>query len=346
LDLRTVIRARAPLRLGLAGGGTDLSPYCDEFGGAVLNTTIDRFAYAFISLRDDGKVVFQARDLGREEVLEAAPRLPGAALLLHRGVYERMVRDHNGGKAIAATVTTTVDAPLGSGLGASSALVVALVEAFRELLGAPLGPYDVARLAFEIERLDLGLAGGRQDQYAAAFGGINFIEFLARDRVVVNPLRVSDSARNEFESSLLICFSGRSRDTTAIIAQQAAAVADHSTRAIAAMDRLKADAVEMKTALLAGDICRMAQILNDSWSAKKMTAGGISTARIEELYKIAMANGALAGKVSGAGGGGFLMFIVPPEDRLGLLDALGAAGVSAAPVKFTDRGCETWRVRR
>jgi D-glycero-alpha-D-manno-heptose-7-phosphate kinase len=339
-NLQTTIRARAPLRLGLAGGGTDLSPYCDQFGGAVLNTTIDRFAYAFIRPRDDGKVVFRAKDLGREEVLEAAPQLPRASLLLHRGVYERLIR------AISATITTTVDAPMGSGLGSSSALVVALVDAFRVLFSAPLGQYDVAHLAFEIERLDLGLPGGKQDQYAAAFGGTNFIEFLAKDRVIVNPLRVSDSARNEFESSLVICFSGRSRDATVIIEQQTAGIVDHSPRAIAAMDRLKADAIEMKNALLAGDIYGMAQILDDSWKAKKMTAPGISTDRIDQLYDVAVANGALAGKVSGAGGGGFVMFLVNPEDRLGLLDALNAAGGIAGPVKFAERGCETWQVLR
>jgi D-glycero-alpha-D-manno-heptose-7-phosphate kinase len=346
LDIDTTVRARAPLRLGLAGGGTDLSPYCDEFGGAVLNTTIDRFAYAFISPRDDGRIVFRAKDLGREEVLESAVELARARLLLHRGVYERMVREHNHGRPIAATITTTVDAPLGSGLGSSSALVVALVDAFRALFGAPLGQYDVAHLAFEIERLDLGLAGGKQDQYAAAFGGTNFIEFLANDRVIVNPLRVSDGARNEFESSLVICFSGRSRDATEIIEQQTAGMVDHSARAIAAMDRLKADAIEMKNALLAGDIREMARILDDSWSAKKMTAPGISTDRIDQLYELARVNGALAGKVSGAGGGGFIMFVVHPEDRLGLLDALNAAGGRASPAKFTERGCETWQVRR
>src|SRR5215831_15503485 len=345
-DLHTTIRARAPLRLGLAGGGTDLSPYCDEFGGAVLNITIDRFAYAFISPRDDGQVVFRAKDLGREEVFEAAPQLQQAGLLLHRGVYERMVRDHNAGDAISATITTTVDAPMGSGLGSSSALVVALVDAFRVLFSAPLGQYDVAHLAFEIERLDLGLPGGKQDQYAAAFGGTNFIEFLAKDRVIVNPLRVSDSARNEFESSLVICFSGRSRDATVIIEQQTAGIVDHSARAIAAMDRLKADAIEMKNALLAGDIHSMAQILGDSWKAKKMTAPGISTDQIDRLYEVAVANGALAGKVSGAGGGGFVMFIVRPEDRRGLLGALNAAGGVADAVKFAERGCETWQVRR
>jgi hypothetical protein len=160
-DLHTTIRARAPLRLGLGGGGTDLSPYCDEFGGAVLNTTIDRFAYAFISPRDDGLVVFRAKDLGREEMLEAAPRLPEARLLLHRGVYERMVREYNDGRALAATITTTVDAPLGSGLGSSSALVVALVDAFCALFGAPLGQYDVAHLAF-IDRAPRSRIGRRE----------------------------------------------------------------------------------------------------------------------------------------------------------------------------------------
>jgi len=345
-DSRMTIRARAPLRLGLAGGGTDLSPYCDEFGGAVLNTTIDRFAYAFVSPRDDGKVVFRARDLGWEETFEAAPELPEARLLLHRGVYERMVRDHHGSQPIAATVTTSVDAPLGSGLGSSSALVVALVDAFRALFAAPLGQYDVAHLAFEIERLDLELAGGKQDHYAAAFGGTNFIEFLAGDRVIVNPLRVSDSARNELESSLVTCFSGRSRDAAEVIEQQTAGMMDHSIRALAALDRLKADAIEMKNALLAGDVRAMARILADSWQAKKLTAAGITTDRIEALCGLAFANGALAGKISGAGGGGFLMFIVDPEDRQGLLEALDTAGGIAGPVKFVERGCETWQVQR
>jgi D-glycero-alpha-D-manno-heptose-7-phosphate kinase len=345
-NFRTVTRSRAPLRLGLAGGGTDLSPYCDEFGGVVLNTTIDRFAYAFISPRDDDRVVFRAKDLRREEILAAAPELPQAALFLHRGVYERMVHDYNGGQAISATITTTVDAPAGSGLGSSSALVVALVDAFRTFLGLPLGQYELAHLAFEIERLDLGLPGGRQDQYSAAFGGTNFIEFLGPDRVIVNPLRISDNIRNELESSLVVCFSGESRDATAIITQQTAGLMDHSTPTIAAMNRLKADAVAMKNALLVGDVNELASILEDSWAAKKLTAPGVSNTRIDRLCEIAFANGALAGKVSGAGGGGFLMFIVPPEDRLGLITALDVAGGAAGAAKLTDRGCETWQVRR
>jgi D-glycero-alpha-D-manno-heptose-7-phosphate kinase len=344
-DVVTVIQARAPLRLGLASGGTDLPPYCDEFGGAVLNATIDRFAYAFISPRKDGKVVFRARDLGRQEMFEAAPQLPQSRLLLHRGVYERMVREHNGGGAISATVTTTVDAPMGSGLGSSSPLVVALVDGFQVLFGAPLGQYDVARLAFEIERLDLGLAGGKQDQYAAAFGGINFIEFLARDRVIVNSLaglrqcqeRIRILPRHLFFRS----FARRNSDHRTTNGRPCRSQHPHNRS-----DGPKSDAIEMKNALLAGDIPAMAKLLDDSWKAKKMTAPGISTDRIDQLYDIAFANGALARKVSGAGGGGFVMFLIHPEDRLGLLNALNAASASAGPVKFSERGCEAWRVRR
>src|SRR5262245_5267661 len=163
------IRARAPLRLGLAGGGTDLSPYCDEYGGAILNATIGRYAYAHLSFRDDHRICFSAHDVEQDDVAPLAAEIPlDSGLLLHRAVYNRIVRDFLRGRIHAITVSSTVDAPPGSGLVASSALLVALVEAYRAAFGLPLGRYDVARLAFEIERIDLGLAGGRQDQYAAA----------------------------------------------------------------------------------------------------------------------------------------------------------------------------------
>jgi D-glycero-alpha-D-manno-heptose-7-phosphate kinase len=337
------IRARAPLRLGFAGGGTDLSPYCDQFGGAVLNATIDRFAFASILPNPDNQVKFVADDIGVAESFGAGASLTGTKLNLHRGVYERMMRDFNAGNPIPMTVKTTVDAPAGSGLGSSSALVVALVDAFRTVMDAPLGQYDVARLAFEIERHDLGLAGGRQDQYAAAFGGINFIEFLHDDRVIVNPMRVTDAIRYELESSVVICFSGRSRESAEIISRQTSGLLKGSTKTIEAMHQLKADAVNIKQLLLTGDIEGMAGILNHSWIAKKATAEGISTARIDELFDIAMQSGAIGGKVSGAGGGGFMFFLVHPEHRYGLIEALNRSGGMASPVKFTERGCETWQ---
>jgi D-glycero-alpha-D-manno-heptose-7-phosphate kinase len=340
-----VIRARAPLRLGLAGGGTDLNPYCDLHGGAVLNATIDRYAYAFIEPSEDGTVHFLARDLGVEEHLPCEPgAVAGARLAIHAGVYARMARDFCSGRPLPLKLTSYVDAPAGSGLGSSSALVVALVEAFRTFLELPLGLYDVAHLAFEIERIDLRLPGGKQDQYAAAFGGINFIEFLADDRVIVNPLRLERAFSNELETSLITCFTGLSRHSDMIIAEQQRRMLAPTGNSMASMHQIKNDAIEMKQALLRGEIRHVAEILNRTWLAKKKTADGISTKTIERLHATALAHGALAGKVSGAGGGGFLMFIVPPQHRVALIDALNHAGGIASAVHFTGEGAESWTV--
>ena len=337
------VRARSPLRLGLAGGGTDLSPYCDEHGGAVLNATIDRFAYAHVSHNNDGKLIFRARDVGEEEVLKPDAGLPiRQGLMLHRAVYARVMKDHCGGVGIPLTLSTTIDVPAGSGLGASSALVVALLEAFRSALQLPLGQYDVARLAFEVERVDLGLAGGRQDQYAAAFGGLNYIEFLHEERVIVNPLRIRRDYLNEFESSLVIAFTGQSRRSDAIIKEQVSSLTALNTETVVNMHALKHDATEMKVALLGGDIRHVAEILGQSWAAKKRTATGISNAKVEEMYDVAMKAGAWAGKVSGAGGGGFLMLMTDPENRYRLISALNAAGGQASATKLTFEGAEAW----
>ncbi len=343
--LRSTVRARAPLRLGLAGGGTDLSPYCEDYGGAVLNCTIDKYAYAFISKRDDDSVVFRAVDLGIEETFPI-DAIQHSKLALHAGVYRHFVKEFNQGVPFAATITTNVDAPAGSGLGSSSALVVALVDVMRAYLDVPLGPYDIAHLAFVIERIDLGFAGGKQDQYAAAFGGVNFIEFLAGDRVIVNPLRMPDTILNEIETSIVVCFSGQSRESATIIDNQTAGMKSGTARTIDALHQLKADAVEMKRALLQGNVDEMATILNHSWISKKATANAVTNSHLDTLYEIGRKAGALGGKVSGAGGGGYMMFIVPPEERYRLVTALNNAGAQASPVKFTALGCETWRAKR
>jgi D-glycero-alpha-D-manno-heptose-7-phosphate kinase len=339
------VRARVPLRLGLAGGGTDLSPYCDEFGGAVLNLTIDRYAYASIEPSPDGLVHFVAPDLNVTEQWPAdLSAIQSSNLKLHAGVMTRMLCGFGDGTVPAVRVTSFVDAPPGSGLGSSSALVVALVEAFRELLEAPLGPYDVAHLAFEIERIDLALAGGRQDQYAATFGGVNFIEFHANDRVIVNPLRVPIRVLNEFEMSLITCFSGVTRRSEEIIVEQQRRMTESTDPAMDSLHQLKRDAIEMKQALLRGEIRHMATLLNHSWEAKKRTAGGISTDTIELLYQRAFDEGAIGGKVSGAGGGGFMMFIVPPERRIAVIRGLNDLGGTASGIHFTQTGAESWVV--
>jgi D-glycero-alpha-D-manno-heptose-7-phosphate kinase len=308
----------------------------------VLNVTIDRYAYAFIEPSTDGQIHFLAPDMDLEEVFPPdIDAIMAARLQLHSGVVVRMTQQFCGGIVSPLRVTSFVDAPAGSGLGSSSALVVALVEAFRAYLGLPLGRYDVAHLAFEIERLDLKLAGGKQDQYAATFGGANFIEFLADHRVIVNPLRVPPSQLNELETSTVICFTGVSRQSATIIEDQTRRMTAPDND-LADLHQLKADAVEMKLALLRGEIDHMAEVLNRSWEAKKRTAAGISTALIETLWDKGRAAGAIGGKVSGAGGGGFMMFLVPPPQRVQLIRALNDAGGAASAVHFTSEGAESW----
>ncbi|HVH73449.1 MAG TPA: hypothetical protein VM755_00895 [Stellaceae bacterium] len=340
------VRARAPLRLGLAGGGTDLSPFCDQHGGNVLNYTVGVYARVIIEERSDWRLLFNAADMATADETMPLPELPiDQGLALHRGVYNRIVRDFNGGRPLAITVVSSVDAPPGSGLGSSSALVVALVKGFVEFLGLPLGDYDIARLAYEIERLDLGMAGGRQDQYAAAFGGCNFIEFLPGDRVIVNPLRIHEAHRLELESSLVICHTGRSRISSEIIAAQQANLEQGHEDAFDAMQQLKREAVEMKLCLLNGDFRGIAEVLSRSWGAKKQTAAGVSNEHIERVYRTALDAGALAGKISGAGGGGFLLLLTPPECRHRVVAALTREELTMLSCPLTERGAESWAVK-
>lgn len=338
-----VIRARAPLRLGLAGGGTDVSPYSDEHGGFVLNATIDLYAQAIIEPRFDGMVKFVAAD--RNECVE----LPATAVLedneplrLHRGIYSRIVRQFNGGRPLSLTLTTFADAPAGSGLGTSSTMVVCILQAFAEWLRLGLGEYDIARLAYEIERLDLGLAGGKQDQYAAAFGGFNFIEFNARDHVLVNPLRVKEWLLNELEASTILYYTGQSRESASIIQQQIDNTKKGETKSIDAMHALKHDAVAMKEAVLRGDLKTYAEILGRSWISKKRLAQGVSNPEIDAVYDSAMSAGAVAGKISGAGGGGFMMFFAPPARRMDVLRELQRHPGEVMNFHFTHVGAQSW----
>jgi D-glycero-alpha-D-manno-heptose-7-phosphate kinase len=296
-----------------------------------------------LTRRDDHKLCFSAHDVEQEDVVASfATELPlDGGLPLHRAVFNRITRDFLRGQHHPIGVSTAVDAPAGSGLGASSALVVAMVEAYRVAFGLPLGRYDVAHLAYEIERIDLGLVGGRQDQYASAFGGVNFMEFLSGDRVIVNPLRIPPAYLCEFEASLLICFTGQARAST-IIQDQVKALATNDPVALTSMHQLKADAIDMKQALLRGDIQHVSEILKRSWQAKQRTSALVSNTAVREVFELGLKNGAAAGKVSGAGGGGFLMFMTEPEQRYRLVAALNRAGVSASPVQFTGGGAEGW----
>ncbi|MCM2274795.1 MAG: GHMP kinase [Candidatus Didemnitutus sp.] len=344
--MSTIHRSRAPLRLGLAGGGTDVSPYSDEFGGRVLNATINLHSYCSLIPAQDGRVHFAATDRHETFAAAAVAELPlDGALPLHKAVYNRVVRQFNGGRPLPCRLVTYSDAPAGSGLGTSSTMTVAILGAFAEWLKLPLGEYELAHTAFEIERLELQLAGGKQDQYAAAFGGFNFMEFHAGDRVIVNPLRIRASTRNELQSSLLLYYTGVSRDSATIISEQIRNVHAKSADSVNAMHRLKAEAIQMKEDLLRGDLISFAQVLGRSWLSKKAMAHAISNASIEAVFAAAHAAGALSGKVSGAGGGGFIMFMIDPCRREEVTHALAAFPGALQRFQFTETGVETWTVR-
>ncbi len=341
-----IVRARAPLRLGFGGGGSDLSPFCDQYGGYVLNATINLFVYAVLEQHEEGPVRFVAAD--RQESVEFQPdcEMPlNGPLALHQAVYRRIVRDYNAGRPIPVTLTTYSDVAAGSGLGSSSTLVVAMVEAFKELLTLPLGEYDVAQLAYEIERIDAGMIGGRQDQYAATFGGFNFMEFNGGDRTIVNPLRINRNTINELEAALVVCNTGMPRDSEGIIRAQSSSVQHGDERSTEATHKLKEEAVLMKEALLKGNIRRFADILAQGWLNKKKTAPGVTNETLERIYEAAMDGGAYAGKVSGAGGGGFMMFVVDPVHRPDVFRGLHCQKVHPMTVQFSEHGAIAWRLR-
>lgn len=339
-----IIRSKAPLRLGLAGGGSDVSPYSDIYGGLILNATINLYAYCTIEETDDGMITINGYDSHCFKSYPATKQLEidGEASLI-KGVYNRIMRDY-GFEPRGFKITTYNDAPAGSGLGTSSTMVVCILKCFVEWYSLPLGDYEIARLAYEIERKDLGLSGGKQDQYAAAFGGFNYMEFLKDDMVIVNPLKMKRWILDELEASMVLYFTGRSRESANIIDEQKKNTSTGNNDAIEAMHKIKQTAIDTKLALLKGDIDAFAEILRIGWENKKKMANHITNPIIQEAMDIAMNAGAKAGKISGAGGGGFIMFVVEPTRKKEVIDALSNLDGFVMPFQFSDGGAHGWKV--
>lgn len=339
-----IIRSKAPLRLGLAGGGSDVSPYSEIYGGLILNATIDLHAYCTIEETITNKIEIIASDLEQSQVYEMSGQLPiDGSLDLHKGVYNRIIKDYDL-QPLSFRITTYSDAPAGSGLGSSSTMVVAIVKAFVEWLNLPLGEYEIARLAYEIERVDLELSGGKQDQYAATFGGFNFMEFLKDDHVLVNPLRIKRWIIDELESNMLLYYTGASRSSASIIDEQIKNTSDGNKDSIDAMHQIKLSSLEMKSALLKGDIKQFSSILGRSWENKKKMAHSITNNEINLILEYAINAGAITGKVSGAGGGGFIIFMVEPTKRIDVVRALNKLDGRVVNFQFSEGGCHGWKI--
>jgi D-glycero-alpha-D-manno-heptose-7-phosphate kinase len=339
LSDRRYFRARAPLRLSFCGGGTDVSPYPEEHGGLVLSATINQYAYASLSPRRDSRVALASLDYdmsvkydhprglafdGQLDLLKAAIR----ALEVRRGL----------------DLWVHSDAPPGSGLGSSSTMMVALIGVLSAWLGRPLAKEEIAELAFRVERVDLGLAGGRQDQYSASFGGFNFIEFH-RDSNVVNPLRVSPDVIRELEYRLLLCYLGQTRQSARIIERQTENYRAGKKGTVAALHDLKRRTVEMKKALLLGDVDAMGELLHQAWTSKKKLESGISNSRVDRLYQLARREGAIGGKMPGAGGGGYFLLLTRFDRKHRVAAALEKHGAQAVRFQFEPQGLETWSSR-
>lgn len=338
-----IYRSKAPLRIGLAGGGTDVSPYSDQYGGAILNATISLSAYATLENLPGNKIIVQALDRGEMQDFEWAEELPVDGYLdLLKGVYNCVRRDYKIPKE-GFQLSTFVDAPAGSGLGTSSTLVVAILGAFAEKYNLPLRDYALAHYAYDIERKYLQLAGGKQDQYAATFGGVNFMEFYENDKVIVNPLRIRPEYLHELENNLVLYFTATSRESATIITAQVKNVREKNEKSIEAMHQLKEQARMMKEALLKGQLNKLGELFDFGFRQKREMAANISNINIETIYDAAKMAGATGGKISGAGGGGFMVFYCPVNTRHAVIRALKTFGGEVKKYCFVNYGLTTWK---
>jgi D-glycero-alpha-D-manno-heptose-7-phosphate kinase len=329
-------RARAPLRISLCGGGTDVSPYPEEHGGMVLSATINQYAHASLRPRRDSRLTLASLDYDMVARYDHPRRmkLDGNLDLIKAVVRAFKVRR-------GADLWVHSDAPPGSGLGSSSTLVVALIGVMSKWLGRAMPDYDVAELAYRIERVDLGLAGGRQDQYASAFGGFNFIEFNA-DGTIVNPLRIRTDVLNELEYRLLLCYMGQTRQSAKIIERQTAAYRAGQASVVEALRRLKSETLEMKKALLLGKVDALGELLHEAWESKKKLDESISNSRVDRLYRLARREGAIGGKMPGAGGGGYFLLLTRFDRKHRVAAVLEKHGGQVVPFQFERRGLVTW----
>jgi len=336
-----LVRSKAPLRISFSGGGTDVPPYPQTKGGVVLSSTINKYAYAsLIPRKDKNEIKVVSLDYERtleyknEEDLEY-----NGDLDLVKSVIKNMKIVNKGIKIYLHS-----DAPPGSGLGSSSTMVVSLIGLFRHWLNMPLTNYDIADLAYKIERVDLGIEGGLQDQYAATFGGFNFIEFL-ENMVIVNPLKIPDDIVEELNYSLLLCYTGKRRLSANIIKEQVDGVVKKKEGVIRAMDELKSITIKMKNALLQGKLNDFGGLLHYAWENKKKMASKITAPFIDEMYEAACKKGALGGKILGAGGGGYLLVYAPFNRRHIIAEELERLGGKMVNFDFEFKGLRTWEIR-
>ncbi|MEK6843478.1 MAG: hypothetical protein AABY04_03230 [Candidatus Micrarchaeota archaeon] len=332
--------SRAPLRLSFAGGGSDVSPYCEERGGIVLNATISKFTWVSIKkIAGDGVSVYHSD--GTFEQYKTLNDFIQKGLSPIKHVCAHFKEHHN--LAGGLEIHLRNDAPGMSGLGGSASFFISAINSFRLLTLADINKYDMAELAFSLERQKLGNIGGRQDQYAAAFGGINFIEFKGNDFVRMNPLAIKQDILLELEKRLVLVNLGKRRKSGDIISDQVKRVTDHDAKSLKALDETKKIAVSMKNTLHKGDLEEFGNLLGIAWLAKKNFSPLITNSYINGIYDYSLKNGAASGKITGAGGGGHMMLLAKPNEEEALKRALIKKELYPTPFTFQMHGVESWK---
>lgn len=334
-----IIRAKAPLRISFAGGGTDIPPFPERETGCVLNATINSFAWGSLRPREDDQIRIESVDLGLSLNYTVDSDLPfdGQLDLVKAAIIRMGAKNSHG-----FDIFLHSDAPPGSGLGSSSALMVGLVGLVKEFKNFAFTNYEVAHLAYTIEREDLGIQGGLQDQYAASFGGLNFIEFY-KDRIIVSPLRVGQEILNELEHNLFLCYTGSTRRSDHIIEDQKRRYEENQPQTLHALRQQKQLAIDMKNALLRHRLDDFGALLHNAWEAKKQLSPKISNSMIDSLYEEATNAGALGGKMTGAGGGGYMLFYCAFEKKHKVAAAVRKLGAVPTEFAFDNHGLQTWR---
>lgn len=327
---------RSPVRISFGGGGTDLPAYYEEYGGAVLSAAINKYFYTILGKRTDGRVQVISSDLRVFETWHdiAGMSVGGSALEIPLAVLKALECD------ISVDLFLASEIPPGTGLGSSASVCVNIVKTITTYLHRSLSKYELAEQAFHLARNVLAKHVGKQDEYAAAFGGLNFISFCQDGRTLVEPLDLEGAVLRELQSNLMLFFTGSSHDSWNILQEQERSTRTHASATLEALHEVKTQAIRMRQALQAGELHEFGKLLREGWESKRRISNKISTARIDQLYSVAMENGALGGKITGAGGGGFLLFYCERAYQAAVRQALKAEGVPEMAFAFDMQGAQ------
>ena len=334
--MNKIFRSRAPLRISFAGGGTDVPPYPQLYGGAIISTTIDRYAYVTLKKNSSQGIRIISHDYNLIEKFSSVSdiKIKGKTSLIRAALSQVGLNNTN------IDVIIHADSPPGSGLGSSSAVAVALIGALALLKNKPLSRYQIAQQAVYLERELLGIKGGFQDQYASTFGGFNFIEFSKN--ITVNPLRLHNSVLNELLGSMILVDTQMNRLSSRILIRQIKKYEQKDSTTLEQLEKIKHLAFEMKNYLLKGDIWNLGTLLDSYWKFKKLIDTSISNKKIDKFYNSMIKNGALGGKILGAGGGGHMLLLCNPEDREQLLKHVKKSEFETIKFNFDNVGLQTW----